>query len=75
MIVYLCFEKQIYLYLIFSKNQTFLIKYYSGEYKIRLSEEEACIIEFISKKQPKPNAKVKEPKQIGKNIYQHKNIN
>ena len=28
----------------------FLIKYYSGEYKIRLSEEEACIIEFISKK-------------------------
>lgn len=34
----------------FGSYYAFLIKYYSGEYKIRSSEEEACIIEFISKK-------------------------
>lgn len=34
----------------FGSYYAFLIKYYSGEYKIRLSKEEACIIEFISKK-------------------------
>ena len=34
----------------FDSYYAFLVKYYSEEYKVRLTSEEACILDFLSKK-------------------------